>query len=73
MFDCFGVRFVPHFRKKAKLSKWPKSRENKTNIDIILSFLAKPVDKQGTTPVHITYPPLIYFHRQIQGIKASET
>ena len=59
MFDCFGVRFVPPFsKKKAKLSKWPKSRENRTNIDIILSFLAKPVDKHGTTLVHITYPPL---------------
>ena len=24
MFDCFGVRFVPTFSKKAKLSKWTK-------------------------------------------------
>ena len=23
MFDCFGVRFVPPFWKKGKLSKWP--------------------------------------------------
>ena len=50
----------PIFEKKAKLSKWPKSRENRTNIDIILSFLAKPVDKHGTTLVHITYPPLVH-------------
>ena len=56
----------PHLRKKAKLSKWPKSRENRTNIDIILSFLAKPVDKHGTTLVHITYPPLINTMRKIQ-------
>ena len=68
MFDCFGVRFVPHFRKKAKLSKWPKSRENRTNIDIILSFLAKPVDKHGTTLVHITYPPLGLLACIISGI-----
>ena len=27
-------------------------------MDIILSFLAKPVDKHGITPVQITYPPL---------------
>ena len=57
MFDCFGVRFVPPFSKKAKLSKWPKSRENRTNMDIILSFLAKSVDRHGITLVHITYPP----------------
>ena len=28
-------------------------------MDIILSFLAKPVDKHGITLVHITYPPLV--------------
>ena len=27
-------------------------------MDIILLFLAMPVDKQGITLVHITYPPL---------------
>ena len=27
-------------------------------MDIILSFLAKPVDKHGITPVHITYSRL---------------
>ena len=27
-------------------------------MDIILSFLAKPVDKHGITSVHITYLPL---------------
>ena len=28
-------------------------------MDIILLILAKPLDKHGTTLVHITYPPLI--------------
>ena len=27
-------------------------------MDIILSFLAEPVDKHGIILVHITYPPL---------------
>ena len=27
-------------------------------MDIILLFLAKPLDKHGTTLMHITYPPL---------------
>ena len=31
---------------------------SKTNMDIILSFLATPVDKHGITLVHITHPPL---------------
>ena len=56
--DCFGVRFVPHFRKKSQTFKLAKSQENRTNIDIILLFLAKPLDKDRTTPVHITYPPI---------------
>ena len=51
MFDCFGVRFVLPFWKKAKLSKWPKKPENGTNMDMILSFLAKSVDKHSITPV----------------------
>ena len=29
-----------------------------TNMDMILLFLAKPLDKHGITLVHITYPPL---------------
>ena len=29
-------------------------------MDIILLFLAKPLDKHGTTLAHITYPPLGY-------------
>ena len=60
MFDCFGVRFVLPVWKKAKLSKWPKSRKNGANMDIILSFLAKSVDKHGITLVRITYPPLVF-------------
>ena len=36
-----------------------KTGENRTNMDIILLILAKPLDKQGATLVHITYPPLI--------------
>ena len=28
-------------------------------MDIILLILAKPLDKHGTTLVHITYPPLV--------------
>ena len=27
-------------------------------MDTILLFLAKPLDKHGTTAVHVTYPPL---------------
>ena len=56
--DYFGARFVHPFLKKAKISKWPKSRENRTNMDIILLFLATLVDKHDITPVHVTYPPL---------------
>ena len=52
MFDRFSVRFVPHFGKKAKLQNGQKSRKNRTNMDIILSFLAKPVDKRGITHIN---------------------
>ena len=38
-------------------------------MDIILLFLAKPLDKHGTTLVHITYPPLIYMGKNIQKIE----
>ena len=58
MFDCFGVRFVPLFLKKSQTFKMAKKPGKRTNMDIILSFLAKPLDKHGITPVHITYPPL---------------
>ena len=60
MFDCFSVRFVSQFwKKKPNFQNGQKSRKNRTNMDIILSFLAKPVDKHGITLVHITYPPLM--------------
>ena len=70
MFDCFGVRFVLPFSKKAKLSKWPKKQAKlRTNIDVILSFLAKPLDKHGITLVHITYPLLeICIRLDIAGV-----
>ena len=58
MFDCFGVRFVPLFSKKSQTFKMAKKQGKRTNMDIILSFLAKPLDKHGITPVHVTYPPL---------------
>ena len=59
MFDCCGVTFVSLFsKKKPNFQNGQKSRENRTNMDIILSFLAKPVDKHDITLVHITYPPL---------------
>ena len=50
--------FGPPFSKKAELSKWPKTWENRKNLDIILLILEKRLDKHGTTLVHITYPPL---------------
>ena len=50
MFDCCVVRFVsPFSKKKSNFQNGQKSRENMTNVDIILSFLAKPVDKHGIT------------------------
>ena len=59
MFDCCVVRLSPHFRKKkSNFLNGQKSCENRTNIDIILSFLAKPVDKHGITLVFFPYPPL---------------
>ena len=61
MFDCCVVRFVsPFSEKKSNFQSGQKSRENRTNMDIIISFVlvAEPVDKHGITLVHITYPPL---------------
>ena len=55
MFDCFGVRF----EKKPNFQNGQKRRENRTNMDIILLVLAKPVGKHGITLVHITHPPLV--------------
>ena len=67
MFDWLGIRFVPPFSKKAKLSKWQKSRENSTNMDIILSLLAKPLDKHSIIPVHITCLPLVSLDTVFMG------
>ena len=44
--------------------RWPKFHkserwEDRTNMDMILLLLPKPVDKRVTTLVHITYSPLI--------------
>ena len=55
MLNCLGVRFLSHFRKEAKLSKWPKSWENRTSMDIISSFLAKPVNKHGTVCITLVH------------------
>ena len=49
------------FRFKQNFQNDQKSRENRTNMDIILLFLGKPLDKHGITPVHITYPHLGFF------------
>ena len=43
-----------HFRKKLNFQNGQKSPGNKTNMDIILAFLAEPLDKHGTPPWHIT-------------------
>ena len=36
-------------------------------MDIILSFLAKSVDKHSITLVHITYPPLSFYSTYLYG------
>ena len=59
MFDCFGVRFISQTQSKQSFQNDQKGWETRTNMDIILLFLAKPLDKYGTTLVHITYPPLL--------------
>ena len=59
--DCFGVRCVPPFsEKEPNFQNGQKSQENRTNMDLILLFSAKPLDKHGITLVHITYPPLLF-------------
>ena len=45
LFGCSGVRVVRPFSKKPNFQNGQKSSENKTNLDIILLFLAKPLDK----------------------------
>ena len=63
----------PILEKKANFQNGQKNRKNGTNMDIILSFLAKSVDKHNITLVHITYPPLRCYTALCQfsdGIKA---
>ena len=60
LFDCFAAGFVPPFSKKPNFQNGQKSQENMTNMNIILLFLAKSLDKHGITPVHIAYPLLTF-------------
>ena len=58
MFDCFGVRFVLLFsKKKPNFHNDQKRQEFRTNMDIILLFLAK-LDKHDIRLVPINYLPL---------------
>ena len=50
---------LPILEKEPNSQNGQKSQKNGTNMDIILSFLAKSVDKHSITLVHITYPPLV--------------
>ena len=54
---CFEGVTTPAPPKKISIIH-QKSWENRANMDMILLFLAKPLDKHGITPVLITYPPL---------------
>ena len=58
-----GVGSTPFYTGRVKKPYFQNGqknpRENRTNKDIILLILAKPLDKHGITLVHITYPPLI--------------
>ena len=53
------MRFDPHCFLKPNFQNGQQTLENRTNKNIILLILAKPLDKHGTTLVHITYSPLI--------------
>ena len=46
LYDCFSVRFVP-ISENCETFKMTKIWENRTNVDIILLFLAKLLDKHG--------------------------
>ena len=59
LFDCFDERFVSPISKTRQTFKMAKSLENRTIMDKILLFLIKPLDKHGTTLVHITHPLLV--------------
>ena len=58
LFDCYDVRFSFYFLKKPNFQNTEKSRENRTNMEIILLILENPPDKHSIAPVHITYQPL---------------
>ena len=49
----------PQIREKSQTLEMAENLENRTNMDIVLLFLAKPLHKHGTTLVHNTYPPLL--------------
>ena len=57
LFDCFGVLSLI-FEKSQTFKVTKESGKIGTNMDIILLFLGKPLDKHGIALVHITYPPL---------------
>ena len=40
LFGCFGVRFVPLFLRKDEISKMAKSQKCRTNLAMILLFVA---------------------------------
>ena len=60
LFDYSGVTFAPPpppFLKKPNFQSRAKKPGTRTNMDIILSILAKPLDRHGIL-LHITYLPL---------------
>ena len=59
MFDFIGVRFVPPISEnKQNFHNDQKSWENRTNMDMILLFLAKPLDKHGIL-ASVSFSPLL--------------
>ena len=56
---CCTFTYRSIFEKKPNFQNDQKGRENKTNMDIFLLLLDKPLDKHGITLMHTTYPPLI--------------
>ena len=70
LFDCFGFCLLI-FEKRPNFQNGQKRQQNRTNMNITLSFLAKPQDKHGITLEHITYQPLVFltcdFDRAFDG------
>ena len=52
LFDCFGARYVPHFGKSQTFKMAKKAGKNRTDMDIILLFLAKSLDKDTNISSH---------------------